>query len=58
MRYKVTMCLDIEIDGTVEEVYDFFLEDKDKLLKRHSELVEIVSVEPVSDERWARFIRC
>ena len=50
MRYKVTMCLDIEIDGTVEEVYDFFLEDKDKLLKRHSELVEIVSVVPVSDE--------
>ena len=49
MRYKITMCLELEIDGTREEAYDIVHEDKIEILEGQAENVEIISVEPINE---------
>ena len=49
MRYKITMCLELDIDGTREEAYDIVYEDKIEILEGQAENIEIVSVEPTNE---------
>ena len=49
MRYKIAMCLELEIDGTREEAYDIVREDKIEILEGQAENVEILSVDPIDE---------
>ena len=49
MRYKVTMRLDMDIDGTLEEVMEIIQEDKIEILEGLAENVQIILVEKNED---------